>query len=369
LRPRPASLMFHARPAGPAILSAGGSDEIPDVHHPPSPACLAIMITPSIRILPLILMLTPALAAAQVPARYTVERLGDVNAMRLSDSGTVVGMQGSMEESRPFVQGAGGRRYLEGLTGGSAYRVSEAGGGVGPGREGRSFFAFTWRDGVTTRLPVPEGVASSQAYGVNGRGDVVGRGSLGGGNAVALAWSGGTVRSLPPLVPGKSAAAEAINDAGWIVGHARAADDEPHAVLWRDGRVEDLGTMGAASIVPHDLNERGQVVGSAQMRMGRLRAFLWENGTMTDLTPQGATATAKGINDSGQVVGNVATGSELARPVLWAGGRMVYLDEMLPADAGLRLIDTRDINNRGWILGIAQLPDGKVEAVLLKPER
>jgi probable HAF family extracellular repeat protein len=281
----------------------------------------------------------------------------------------VVGMHGSMEESRPFVQGAAGRRYLEGMTGAHAYRVSESGVVVGTGWEGRSSFAYTWRDGVATRLPVPEGVGSSEGYGVNERGDAVGRGSLPRGVGVALAWSGGTVRSLPPLVSGKSAAAEAVNDAGWIVGHARAADDEPHAVLWRDGRVEDLGTMGAASIVPNDLNERGQVVGSAQMRMGRLLAFPWENGTMTDLTSAGGMAKARAINDSGDVVGNASMGSDMARPVLWAGGRMVYLDEMLPADAGLRLIDTRDINNRGWILGIARLPDGKVEAVLLKPER
>jgi probable HAF family extracellular repeat protein len=127
--------------------------------------------------------------------------------------------------------------------------------------------------------------------------------------------------------------------------------------------------MGAAAIVPHDLNERGQVVGSAQMRMGRLRAFLWENGTMTDLTPEGGMATPRAINDSAQVVGYASTGSGLSRPVLWEGGRMVYLDELLPPDAGLRLIDARDINNRGWILGIARLPDDKVEAVLLKPER
>jgi len=362
--------MLDARPTGPPIprspakrrKSSRGSI-IPSIDATP------IMIIPSIRILPLVLVLMPALAAAQVPARYTVERLGDVSPMRLSDSGTVVGMQGSMEESRPFVQGAGGRRYLEGMTGASADRVSETGVVVGTGREGRSFFAYTWRDGVATRLPVPEGVGSSLGYGVNGRGDAVGHGSLAGGVRVALAWSGGTVRTLPPLVSGKSAAAEAINDAGWIVGHAGAADGELRAVLWRDDRVEDLGTMGAASIVPYDLNERGQVVGSAQMRMGRLLAFLWENGTMTDLTPAGGMARARAINDAGHVVGNASMGSGPTRPVLWAGGRMVYLDEMLPADAGLRLIDTRDINNRGWILGIARLPDGKVEAVLLKPER
>jgi chitinase len=327
------------------------------------------MTTPSIRFLLLALVLAPAGAASQAPPRYTVERLGDVSAMRLNDSGTVVGMEGRMEQSRPFVQTAAGRRYLEGMTGAHAYRVSEGGVVGGPGWVGRSSFAYTWRDGATARLPVPEGVGSSEGYGVNGGGDAVGRGSLAGGRGVALAWSGGTVRSLPPLVPGGSARAEAINDAGWVVGTATTADREPHAVLWRDGRVEELGTMGAAAIVPHDLNERGQVVGSAQMSTGPMRAFLWENGRMTDLTPPGAMATAKGINDAGQVVGVVTVLPDPPRPVLWDGGRVVYLDDLLPPDAGLRLIDARDINGRGWILGLARHPDDRLEAVLLKPAR
>lgn len=332
------------------------------------------MLMPSTRSLLVLLALAPAAAASQPPPRYTVERLGDlgdvsiVGTLSMNDSGWVAGTQGRMMHARPFLRVGGEFRYLEGFAG-EASRVSEAGAVVGTGRESLSgSFAYLWQEGRTTRLPVPQGFFTSTGFGINGRGDAVGSGARPGAPSVALLWSGGTVRSLAPLVPGGLAAAVAINNAGVVLGTAQGSDGELHAVLWRNGRVVDLGPSTGGTYMPSDLNERGQVVGSMDGDL-LVRAFLWENGRMKDLTPPGMMASAAAINDSGQVVGEVSPLEGTGRPVLWDGGRVLYLDELLPADAGLRLTHALDINNHGWILGLATLADDKVEAVLLRPER
>jgi len=324
-------------------------------------------------ILRLVLILSLAAAAADrepAPPRYSIESLGGGRVQALNDSGGIIGSDGAPGRPRAFVQVRGRRQYVEGLGefGGHAAAVNAAGVVAGTAWEAATQpFGFAWRDGVTTRLPVPDGMRSASAFDLNGRGDFVGHGRLG-ERQVALAWSGDSVRILPALIDGGSASARAINDSGWIAGNAMGAGNRYRPVLWRGGAPVDLGAPADAIAIPVDVNEHGQVVGSLNTGIATARAFLWENGEMTDLAP-GTYAEAAAINDSGQVVGRAAPGSDTTRPVLWEGGRMVYLDELLPRGHGWSLLHVTDINNQGWIIGMGRSPEGLTEAWLMKPVR
>ena len=70
---------------------------------------------------------------------------------------------------------------------------------------------------------------------------------------------------------------------------------------------------------------------------------------MADL---GANWTAYSINDHGQVVGTkMDPGSEIPTAVLWEDGVLTDLNDLLPPDSGWQLLEARDINNNGGVVG------------------
>jgi probable HAF family extracellular repeat protein len=131
--------------------------------------------------------------------------------------------------------------------------------------------------------------------------------------------------SAPQLVPildlgtlpgGNSSDATGINDRGQVVGVSQTASGEYHAFLWQEGTMTDLGTLPGAALpesAAYGINARGQVVGDGYFASSTLHAFLWQEGTMTDLgtlpPPAFRFSSARGINDRGQVVGGGYTAS------------------------------------------------------------
>ncbi len=117
----------------------------------------------------------------------------------------------------------------------------------------------------------------------------------------AALWESGTITDLGTLCECGSIA-YGINDRGQVVGRSG-----PHAFVWENGTISDLGTLGGNVNEAHGINNRGQIVGwSAGFGT---RGFLWENGKMTDLGSLGADYRGRvftlpmGINERGQVVG------------------------------------------------------------------
>jgi probable HAF family extracellular repeat protein len=160
---------------------------------------------------------------------------------------------------------------------------------------------------------------SSVAFGINGRGQVVGQSVTTSGAETAFLWTpatpngtSGTMAALPTLAGATAVSAAGINDSGEVVGTVGSA-----AFLYSGGKMIDLGSLpgSGGSIGADAINTSGQVVGSSGMSSGLSHAFLWTpttpngtSGTMVDLnTLISATnvtlEVASGINDQGQIVG------------------------------------------------------------------
>lgn len=131
------------------------------------------------------------------------------------------------------------------------------------------------------------GGGSSQGYGINSSGQVVGWSSTKDFLGHAFRYSGGVMTDLKTLVgnPTQSpfSSANAINDAGQIVGHSGAAGTGVyHAFLWQNGKMSDLNKQlprGSAWVLDtaSDINGTGRIVGNGRIG-GQGHAFLMVPG-------------------------------------------------------------------------------------------
>jgi probable HAF family extracellular repeat protein len=185
----------------------------------------------------------------------------------------------------------------------------------GPGRLAEPF-AYT-----ITNIGTLPGYTSSDALGIDNRGDVVG--DVGGGNPFAnppsladeaVVFGRGVLTGLGPVatgLPGPYASyAYAINNAGNVVGtiidlnQSSGCDESSGAVAFAGPGLGGLGGTcphGAA----YGVNARGDAVGSESSSLAPFfsDAVLFHAGRAIVL---GANAAASGINDSGIAVGQSA---------------------------------------------------------------
>ena len=192
----------------------------------------------------------------------------------------------------------------------AAFGINRAGQVVGASQvDSGQLHAFLWSSasGMKDLGTLPSG-SSSDAQGINNRGEVVGwADSTAGifgfswtetGGMVSLGWCPGSAYSD----------AYAVNHVGEIVGYCEFPDGSTHSFLWTAQRgMVDLGTLGGTSSQALGINNHGVVVGMSQIvGDGATHAFSWtQPAGMVDLgVPSGySTCSASGINDSGQIVG------------------------------------------------------------------
>ncbi|HEX7025617.1 MAG TPA: HAF repeat-containing protein [Gammaproteobacteria bacterium] len=238
-----------------------------------------------------------------------------------------------------------------------AFGINEAGQVVGYSTTASlKYHAFLWDNGVMTDLGTLPTGSTSQALDLNNSGQVVGfafdGSAAGGARNHASLWNNGVITDLFPA-PAHSVA-NAVNDAGQVVGQHKL--NRPF--IWQNGEFVELGGFGGKNTWGYalDINNAGQVVGSSPVNNGSdglaQRAFLWEGGVMTDLgaLPGLPDSRAHAINELGQVVGfssffDPDTTDETFESFLWQGGVMIDLG--VPGD----LNRAHDINDAGQIVG------------------
>jgi len=202
--------------------------------------------------------------------------------------------------------------------------------------------------------------ASTEAYGVNDVGQVVGalflEDWMGGTHSYAVFWEGGMPYALWPPDERECVATD-INNAGLIVGSVYLPDGSLEACLWGSGGLTTLGKLGGVRSDALGVNDAGQIIGLWSTTDTDL-AFIWQDGVMTSLgTMEGGTfSIALDINSAGQVVGygNYSAPFPFAG-FLWEAGVMTPLEGLLAAHA---------INDLGQVVGYAKADDGEQHAAL-----
>jgi probable HAF family extracellular repeat protein/VCBS repeat-containing protein len=288
-----------------------------------------------------------------------------------------------------------------------AFGVNDVGQVVGAVEQDGEIAAATWRVSPdkteSTLLPALAG-AFSAAYDINNAGDVVGT-SLGARGFEPVVWSDGSLSKIS--VDGMSAGqVEAINDAGLLAGLMVEPGGQESAIR---GVQDQVGRIGTEDTRAYALNELGVAVGSKEVSE-QVRAARWaSDGVEQVLTGSGsAFAEAYGINDSGWIVGTFVpstaegktgqvdlrsndvlfsaradAGMEIRfdlgpaddgtlaktlgssmRAALWIGESLLDLNALVPAESGWTLIEARDVNNRGQIVGYGTF-EGEPRAFIL----
>jgi probable HAF family extracellular repeat protein len=239
---------------------------------------------------------------------------------------------------------------------GIAGGINDRGQAVGSDFSGR---ALLWNGTQATQLPPLNG-GTSAAYAINNAGQAVGQS---GGQATL--WQGGQATSLAS-VDGSSLAKD-INASGQAVGQGSTGAGGQRALLWTDGSVRNLGSVFGFNSDARGINDAGQVVGADFDANVVGHAFYWDGNRMSLLAPLGGSGAggswAEEINNAGQVVG-----SSRNRATLWDNGVPLDLNSFLDAasaQAGWQLRLARDINENGWITGLAFNPRLEQSAAFL----
>ena len=212
------------------------------------------------------------------------------------------------------------------------------------------------------------GGKSSEAYAINGRGDVAGESEIG-NTWHAFLYYDSKMHDLD--VPGR---AYAVNDARQVVGSSwNQTFNAYHAFLYSNGAIQDLGVLdGDTASVALAINASGEVVGDSEnpyKPSDPSAAFRYINGHMEDLGNFGGTqSVALAINASGDIVGNSSLSGDLEyHAFVYHDNHMIDLNNVLSSDCGFVLEYATSINDLGQIVGTGTDADGNMHAFLLTP--
>ena len=221
--------------------------------------------------------------------------------------------------------------------------------------------AFLLERGRFTTFDAPGATTGTTAFGINDRGQIVGKYNDGTSSSGPGAREHGFVRhpdgrfttiDLPGV---RSTSPLGINDRGQIVGvysltTGRVGDDpNRRAFLLERGRVTWLDAPGARYTQAYGVNDRGQVVGEFQDAAG-YHGFRWEKGRFTtiDAPGEGLATSTVGIDDGGRIVGITVDLSEPTRIRGFLLDRHGFTAVVAPGRAATAPLG---INDRGRIVG------------------
>ena len=174
---------------------------------------------------------------------------------------------------------------------------------------------FVLERGVFTSIDVPFSDAiDTTAFGINSRGQIVGTYTGSGGLAHGFTLERGVFTPFDVSLPGvMQTGLKGINDEGQILGEY-IDNSGGHSFIFEPKREEFIflddipfpGAPNARHIIARGMNSQGQVVGHYTDSANRIHGFVLEGGLLSsiDVPFSGVTQTvAEGINDRGQIVG------------------------------------------------------------------
>lgn len=176
----------------------------------------------------------------------------------------------------------------------------------------------------------------------------------------AFLWENGSISAIQ-LPLGENSIARDINNVSQVVGWMGPAFGPTHyseAFLWQAGDTISLGVPpGGTSSQAVAISDNGHVAGTywieVRPKVNELRGFHWRDGIMTLLVaPPGFHETiVRSVNDRGEIVGWFQGQGSNVMPFIWRDGVMTDLRTIVDLPAGYTLVNARDINNQGQILG------------------
>jgi probable HAF family extracellular repeat protein len=325
-------------------------------------------------------------STATAQNRYQIIRIEtaqDTNsaALAINNQGEVVGYSFRGEDYHAFLYSALDRSLTDvGSLGGrvaAACAINDVGqvAGYSQDRNG-NYLAFLFsRKQPIASLGTLDNASTSEAFGINKNGAVVGDSQSGAQNHRPVLFSKNSVQDLGlggSNDPDALETAYAINDAGQIVGRHSIGNNAFHAFAFLKGTTTDFSTLGGTNGEALAINKNGLVVGDSDTANGSIHAFVFEHSQLKDLgmLPGFDTASyARGINSASDVVGE-SDSADQKRAFLFTKGQLVELDKLAEnlTQAGFNSLDVAyGINDKGWVVGYGTTSDNLTAGFVAVP--
>jgi probable HAF family extracellular repeat protein len=190
---------------------------------------------------------------------------------------------------------------------------------------------------------------TSQAYGVNNLGHIVGDSTSPIGDGEAFIWTEETGMVGLGRGEGYRSYAQDINDHDVVTGAIRYNDKQVAAIWNADGELEELPGLGGTDSWGYSIDNQGEVVGVSTLPTGEYRGFIWSRryGTRDlGLLPDGSYILPRDINERGDIIGDaiIDDASPRRTVVLRRFGPFlfpVYLDTRHSYSTGFAINDHR----------------------------
>ncbi|HEU4691596.1 MAG TPA: hypothetical protein VFS23_24705, partial [Vicinamibacterales bacterium] len=230
---------------------------------------------------------TPAFIARQ----GTITPIGLEDAFAINDAGQVVGFLTRVQNSEvvtvAVIWQAGQLTDLPGLA--NPWNINQAGDIVGFSYVGDYPQATQWKNGLATPLGMLAGAFSSDAFDTNESGQIIGVSYFAPPTSTttyerAVLWQSSRMVELPRAASThESSTAYGVNDRGDVVG--RSGTEGYRAVLWLKQAVHDLNDLIAPDdplksyvtlVEGREINNRGQIIvqGADSRRQGSYSGYL-----------------------------------------------------------------------------------------------